>query len=237
MELTIIQTGFDAYFEEFFAKLKTLTIEALLKLMKHIKNSNSSVVFQITLKISGMNILITDNFEIVRDIKTLFNTILKDDTSRSALGAVIFDSEVEIPTLNGFPMIVNLNNTVVSAFESNFAAKNFEKSKTRKLRMNYSLENKISFGMRLKVGNYKQGFEYYMRFSSNPVIDTTIENNDERILKAIINLPPEKLTLFELTQNTRLIDSNGQLLESDKYTDNSLISDEKPRCLIFYGMQ
>jgi hypothetical protein len=63
-----------------------------------------------------------------------------------------------------------------------------------------------------------------------------IKDNDGRILKARINLPPKKLTLFELTQNTRLIDSNGQLLESDKYTDNSLVSDEKTLCLMFYGM-
>jgi hypothetical protein len=236
MELTIIQAGFDAYFEEFFAKLKTLKIEALLKLMEHIKNSNPNIVFQVTLKISGINILITDNFEIVPAIQTLFKTSLKDNILRLVLGAVTFDSEVEIPTLNGFPMIVNLNNTVVSAFESNFAAKNFEKSKTKQLKIIYSLENKISFDLQLIVENYKPGFKYYLRFSSNPVIDAMITDNDGRILKARINLPPKKLTLFELTQNTRLIDSNGHLLESDKYTDNSLISDEKPRCLIFYGM-
>jgi hypothetical protein len=183
-----------------------------------------------------MNILITDNFQIVCHIKTLFKTSSKVDALRLALGAVIFDSEVEIPTLNGFPMIVNLNNKVVSAFESNFVAKNSAKLKIRKLRMNYSLENKISFGLNLIVGNYKSGFEYYMRFSSNPVIDNMIADNNGRILKARINLPLEKLTLFELTQNARLIDSNGQLLESDKYTDNSLVSDEKTLCLMFYGM-
>jgi hypothetical protein len=102
--------------------------------------------------------------------------------------------------------------------------------------MNYSLENKISFGLHLIVGNYKPGFEYYMRFSSNPVINATIADNDGCVLKARINLPLEKLTLFELTQNTSLIYSNGQLPESDKYIDNSLISDEKTRCLMFYGM-
>ncbi len=216
--------------------LKYSRIEVLLKFMEHIKNSNPYVVFQITVKISGMNILITDNFQIVCHIKTLFKTSSKVDALRLALGAVIFDSEVEIPTLNGFPMIVNLNNKVVSAFESNFVAKNSAKLKIRKLRMNYSLENKISFGLNLIVGNYKSGFEYYMRFSSNPVIDNMIADNNGRILKARINLPLEKLTLFELTQNARLIDSNGQLLESDKYTDNSLVSDEKTLCLMFYGM-
>jgi hypothetical protein len=236
MELTIIQTGFNTYFEEGFGKLKTLTIEALIKFMEHIKNSSPNVVFQITLKISGTNILITDNFEFFRNIKTLFHTISKDDTLRFPFGAVIFDIEVEIPTLNGFPIIVNLNNTVVSAFESNFVTKNFAKSKTRKLRMNYSLENKMSFGLHLIVGNYKPGFEYYMRFSSNLVIDAMVAYDEGRILKARINLLREKLTLFELTQNTRLIDSNGQFLENDKYTDNSLKSDEKKRCLMFYGM-
>jgi hypothetical protein len=233
MELTVIQTGFNTYFKECFGKLKTLTFEALLKFMEHIKNSNPNIVFQITLKISEINILITDNFEFFRDIEILFPKISKDDTLRLTLGAVVFDSEVEIPTLNGFPMILNLNNTIVSAFESNFVAKNFAKLKTRELRMN--IENKISFGLNLIVGNYKPGFEYYLRLSSNPVIDAMIAAKDG-ILKAKINLPLEKLTLFELTQNTRLIGSNGQLLESDKYTDNSLISDEKTRCLMIYGM-
>jgi hypothetical protein len=195
MELTVIQTGFNTYFKECFGKLKTLTFEALLKFMEHIKNSNPNIVFQITLKISGINVLITDNFEFFRDIEILFQKILKDNILRLTLGAVVFHSEVEIPTLNGFPMILNLNNTVVSAFESNSEAKNFAKLKTRKLRMNYSLENKISFGLNLIVGNYKPGIEYYMRFSSNPVIYAVIANDDGRILKSRINLPLEKLII------------------------------------------
>jgi hypothetical protein len=236
LELTIRQDGFDRYFEEFFEELKTVTVGTLLKFMENIKNSNHDLVLQITLKISGINILITDNFEIVHDMKTLVKKILEDDTLGLALGAVIFDSEVEIPTLNGFPMIVHLNNTVVAAFESNFVAKYFAKSKTNKIRMNYSLENKLSFGLTLKVGNYRPGFEYYLRFSFHPFIDAMIEENVGSILKARLNLLKKKLTLFELTQNTHLIDPNGQSLESDKYTDNSLISDEKIHCFMFYGM-
>jgi hypothetical protein len=230
LELTIRQDGFDRYLEQFFEELKTVTVGTLLKFMENIKNSNHDLVLQITLKISGMNILITDNSEIVHNMKTLFKKILENDSLGFALGAVIFDSEVEIPTLNGFPMIVHLNNTVVAAFESSFAAK------TKKLRMNYSLENKLSSGLTLKVGNYRPGFEYYLCFSFHPFIDALIEENVESILKARLNLRKEKLTLFELTQNTHLIDPNGQLLESDKYKDNSLISDEKIHCFKFYGM-
>ncbi len=171
MGITIRQVGLDALLERGITK----TVEGFLEFFEQFKNENHNIILQISVRISGTNILYIDNMEEIHNISTLFKMILIIfQKGGLALGAVPLDSVVQIPTFNGFPMIVHLNNTMVNTFKDNFRF-NVYPTKTRKLQMNYSLQNKLSSGLNLKVGNYKPGFEYYMRFSFHPVIDALIE--------------------------------------------------------------
>jgi hypothetical protein len=254
LELSIRHVGLDAHLKKVINRgiigpeISLRIAEELMEFIEHIKNPSPThnIILQISVKMSGKNILFVDTFEDIHAISTFLIERIKEisrkDSLDRALGAVLLDSAVEIPTLNGFPMIVHLNETIVDAVKAigdieAIEAKPFLKSNTRKLRIKGSLQVELSAGANIRVGREAMpGFKYQMLFKFDPVIDAMVESKDGRILKARINLPKEKQTLIKLTQKTRLIDSKGLLKESNEVSDNGQESGEVlSECKTLYG--
>jgi hypothetical protein len=255
LELSIRHVGLDAHLKKVINRgiigpeISLRIAEELMEFIEHIKNPSPThnIILQISVKMSGKNILFVDTFEDIHAISTFLIERIKEisrkDSLDRALGAVLLDSAVEIPTLNGFPMIVHLNETIVDAVKAigdieAIEAKPFLKSNTRKLRIKGSLQVELSAGANIRVGREAMpGFKYQMLFKFDPVIDAMVESKDGRILKARINLPKEKQTLIKLTQKTRLIDSKGLLKESNEVSDNGQESGEVlSECKTLYGL-
>ena len=214
--------------------------EELLELLAHMKDPNHkhSVILQVSVRMSGKNILFVDTFEDIHRLGVAIKNRLKEIYSTEnidmARGISLLDSQVEVPSLMGFPMLVNLNETIILAIKAEQISSESGGNKLRKGRSTRSYLDELSAGLRLKVKNYRPGFEYHLRFEMSPSTDAQVERIDGRILKAKINLPAQRKSLMKLTQNTRLIDANGITKESNEIEGRSA-ADDSTHCRQLFG--
>ena len=246
MEVQVRHQGLTPHFQKLISKgiggpevLMQLS-EELLNLLAHLKDPNHkhSAIIQLSVRMSGNNLLFIDTFEdihrIVATIKERMKEMYDKDTIDMARAITLLDSEVEVPTINGFPMLLHLNETIVMAMKAENSWTESGGNKLRKVRSSRALFDEMSAGLKLKVGNYRPGFEYLMRAEMTPTSDAQFEKIDGRILKAKINLPNQKKTLMRIVQNTRLIDANGVPKETNEISGRSA-NEDNTKCRQLFG--
>jgi len=105
------------------------------------------------------------------------------------------NSMIQIPTITGFPLIIDLNGTLVAAIK---AYLNYD-TEMIETQLMPSLAVEISTGIHLYAANSRPGITFTSRISSTPVIDNMAEIKDNRIFNAQIRLPMEKQILFKFS--------------------------------------
>ncbi|CAG2104315.1 unnamed protein product [Medioppia subpectinata] len=247
-EIQIRQQGLDDQIRNIFSKgfggpevLVQLTGQLMeaLNQWKDPKHEHT-VRLQLSVRLGGRNVIFVDTLEDIHNAIALIRNRLKEmyktDTIDLARAVSLLDSLVEVPTLNGFPMLINLNETLVIGVKGEHSVQESAGTKTRRIRAARNYLDELSAGIRLKVRNYRPGFEYHLRLEVTPSSDVQTERIDGRILKVKFNLPAEKKTLLRLREQTRLIDGLGVPRVSNEVSNERLTSDENTRCRHLFGL-
>jgi len=245
LEVQVRQKGLDKHIQRLFSKgvggpeVLTQLTEQLMELLAKLKDPKHTheTRLQLSVRLGGKNVLFVDTFEDIHNaiayLRDKLQARYETDNIDLARGLVGLDSQVEVPTINGFPLLVHLNQTVVAGLKGENNVQESAGTKTRKVRSARNLVEELAAGVRLKVRNYRPGMEWSLRVEINTQTDVQSERIDGRILKLKFNLPADKRTLYKMTQNTRLIDGYGQPRVSNEVQTGD---DETIKCRQLFGL-
>jgi hypothetical protein len=224
IEVNVRQLGLDSVIGEKLRRIDGNIPKIFRELLELFTDSNviqsQRIVLQMNLKIDGKTVLFLDSKDLELNFDSVLNQLKQQLEERleidRSFALIPFNTRIEFPTINGFPMTLRLNSSLVSGLKADL------KLNTRQLSSALieaivlpSIAIQFEAGIDFEVKNEKKSLELISRMSSSPVLDTKAEVRDGRILNVKINLPKEKQSLVKIEMKVYERDqSNGRRVRS-----------------------
>jgi len=172
---------------------------------------DSDAYAQMIINVDGKTLLVIDTrdnkyeWELLERARRAFTS---GTTLDRAIALLLLDSEVTLPTINGWPLTFALNASLVAGLKLDAKMSN----QVSRVHVAPSIGAQIGASLQLHFHRTRPGIAFVSRLSSEPELAFNIDvSQDGKKFDAKLNLPREKQTLFKLETHAHVRDVNGRV--------------------------